>query len=189
MSGLDGPLRFSPALEGAPETLRDRVCALGLEGLVAKRADSSYQAGQRSGAWVKVKCGNRQEFVIGGFTPPRGSRRHLGAILAGYYQGRDFCFAGKVGSGFTASACRDLHAQLARLERDDCPFDDIKSTTRSASMLSRAERKRCRWVEPRLVCEVKFAGWTRDGKLRQPVFIGLRDDKPAAKVIRERPPA
>ena len=189
LKGVKDPLRFSATLEGTPSALLRKACSLGLEGLIAKRADSTYEAARRSGAWVKIKCTNQQEFVIGGYTTPRGTRQHLGAVLVGYYEKKRLCFAGKVGSGFTVASCRDLYQQLAPLEQAEPPFGDLEAKTRSENALSRSELKRCHWVTPRLVCEVKFAAWTRDGRLRQPVFLGLRDDKPAAEVIRERPNA
>jgi bifunctional non-homologous end joining protein LigD len=189
LDGVDEPLRFSGTLTGPPTRLLRKACALGLEGLIAKRAGSHYEAGRRSGAWLKIKCSHQQEFVICGYTPARGSRQFLGALLAGYYEGGRLRFAGRIGSGFSETSCRDLHQRLARIEISNPPFDELDEKASRSRALSPSELKRCRWVSPRFVCEVRFSGWTRDGRLRHPVFLGLREDKAPTDVIRERPAA
>jgi len=182
------PLRYSSNLGDDPQRLLDEIRARGLEGLIGKQRDSKYEPGRRSGAWVKLKCVNEQEFVIGGFTPPRGTRKHLGAVLVGYFEQKRLRFAGKVGSGFNTALLRSVHGKLAALHRDTRPFTDLpeKRGGRWSQNITPREMKLCHWVEPRLVCQVRFTEWTNDGKLRHPVFLGLREDKDAAEVTRER---
>lgn len=167
-----GPVRLTPHRNREGEALFREACRKGWEGLIAKRADAPYVQG-RSRDWLKFKCSAEQELVIGGYTPPHGSRTELGALLLGHYEGRRLRYAGKVGTGFTVATLRDLAALLGPLQRHDSPFaDDVRE--RGAS-----------WVEPRLVAQVGFTEWTRDGRLRHPRFLGLRDDKAAAEVVRE----
>jgi bifunctional non-homologous end joining protein LigD len=158
-------VRYSEELKGEPRLLLEKAAELGFEGLIGKRAGSAYESGQRTGAWIKLKCVQQQEFVIGGFTAPRGSRQHFGALLVGYYADSALRFAGKVGTGFSESACSELHAFLAPLEVATSPFADPDKSLRSVH-----------WVKPVLVCQLKFTEWTRDGRLRHPVYLGLRDD-------------
>ncbi len=164
--------------------------ARGLEGLVGKKRDSTYEPGRRFGAWIKFKWTNEQEFVIGGYTRPQGARSHFGAILVGYYEGDKLRFASKVGTGFNETTLRLLYAEFQKLASKDCPFEDLPEQ-RSASTggLSRGEMRRCTWVQPKLVCQVRFAEWTRDGHLRQPAYLGVREDKDPRLVVRERPAA
>ena len=183
------PLRFSASIEGDPQKLLSEVKARGLEGIIGKQRDSLYESGRRSGAWIKLKCLNEQEFVIGGFTPPQGTRKHFGAILVGYFEGETLKFAGKVGTGFNTKLLGAIHSRFEKLRRPTCPFANLpeKSGGRWSQNITPAEMRRCTWVEPELVAQVKFTEWTRDDKLRHPVFLGLRDDKPARHVVRERP--
>ena len=183
------PLRFSGEVGGDPKQLLEEVCRRGLEGVIGKRADSVYEPGARSRSWIKLKCLGQQEFVIGGYTPPEGARKHFGALLVGHYEGAVLRFAGKVGTGFNEALLRSLHRRMESLRRDACPFADLpeKSAGKWAQNITPAEMRRCRWLDPLIVCQVKFTEWTRDGKLRHPVFLGVREDKPARKVIRERP--
>jgi bifunctional non-homologous end joining protein LigD len=146
----------------------------GLEGIVGKVRTSPYRS-TRSREWVKIKAKRRQEFVIGGWTEPRGSRSKFGALLIGYYEGDDFVYAGHVGTGFDAKRLTDLMARMGPLERKTPPFSVRPKTNTPAH-----------WIRPSLVCEITFAEWTREGILRQPVFIALRSDKQAATVMRER---
>ena len=149
------------------------ACRKGWEGLIAKRADAPYTHG-RSRDWLKFKCSAEQELVIGGFTAPRGSRTDLGALLLGYHDEDGLRYAGKVGTGFTRATLAELAGLLAPLRRDTSPFaDDVRERTAT-------------WVEPRLVAQVGFGEWTRDGRLRHPRYLGLRDDKDAADVVREQ---
>ncbi len=171
---FEGPVRYTPHRNERGEQLFAEACAKGWEGLIAKRAESTYVHG-RSGDWLKLKCSFEQELVIGGFTPPQGSRRRFGALLVGYYEEGELRYAGKVGTGFSARALEDLGGRLESLEIDSSPF--------ACDGLPR----QAHWVEPRLVGQFAFSEWTRDGKLRHPRYLGLRDDKPAAEVIREAP--
>ena len=155
--------------------LLDASLASGLEGVVGKRSDSAYLPGRRSKAWLKVKATQSADFVIGGYTEGKGSRGHLGALLVGYWRGRELHYASHVGSGLDAHILASLDAQLEPLRRDDCPFTvkpDLHSPTH--------------WVEPRLVAEVRFQNWTEDGFLRAPVFLRLRDDLDPKKVHQTR---
>jgi len=173
---FDDPLRYTEHRKADGETYFEQACRDGWEGLIAKRAAAPYRSG-RTRDWLKFKCENAQEFVIGGFTDPQGSRQGLGALLLGFYDpdGR-LNYAGKVGTGFSENVLRLLHAELSRLERASPPFD-----------IGKLPRARVHWVEPRLVAEVGFSEWTTDGQLRHPRYQGLRDDKDPAEVVREMP--
>jgi bifunctional non-homologous end joining protein LigD len=181
------PIRYSGEIGREASVLLAEVKRRGLEGLIGKLRDSVYEPGRRSGAWIKLKCVNEQEFVIGGFTPPQGARQHFGAVLVGYYEKKKFLFAGKVGTGFNTKSLASLHKKLKSEKRDDCPFADLPSRQGGQWVqgITPAMMRKIEWVNPVFVCQVKFAEWTRDGKLRQPVFLGLREDKKAQKVIRE----
>jgi len=181
------PIRYSGEIGGDAKSLLAEVKRRGLEGLIGKLRNSVYEPGRRSGSWIKLKCVNEQEFVIGGYTPPGGSRKHFGAILVGYYTGDRLMFAGKVGTGFTARSLSILHNKFRTEERDDCPFVDLplKQNGKWVQGITPSEMRKCTWIHPVFVCEIKFAEWTRDGKLRQPVFLGLREDKNPKDVVRE----
>jgi bifunctional non-homologous end joining protein LigD len=181
----DDPVRLSRSLEGDPEALVEQARANSIEGIIAKRARSIYEPDRRSGSWLKVKTVMEQEFVIGGFTEPKGSREHFGALLVGYYQAAQLMFASKVGTGFTTDTLHALHKRFKKLETSVCPF--VNLPTKGPNGLSRAEMRRCTWMLPALVCQVRFTEWTSDGGLRHPVFIGLRDDKRPHDVHREMP--
>ncbi|MEA2419613.1 MAG: bifunctional non-ous end joining protein LigD [Thermoleophilaceae bacterium] len=170
-----GPVRFSPHRNGHGEELFRDACRRGLEGIMAKRADSPYRA-TRSSDWRKLKCHAEQELVIGGYTAPQGSRTDFGALLVGYYEDGELRYAGKVGTGFDQETLRELGTRLRELERDDPPFVDVHPIPRGTH-----------WVEPELVAQIAFSEWTRDGRLRHPRYLGLRTDKPAREVVRERP--
>jgi bifunctional non-homologous end joining protein LigD len=148
----------------------------GLEGVMAKDAKSPYREGMRGGEWLKIKAHQRQEAVIGGFTEPKGSRTGLGALVLGVYEGDDLVYIGHTGGGFDTRALEDMRARLEPLEQRTCPFR-VKPATNAPA----------HWVEPRLVCEVRFQEWTDEGILRHPIFLGLREDKPARSVRREVP--
>ena len=170
------PLRFTEHKDTEGEAYFRQACASGWEGVIAKRADAPYRAG-RTRDWLKFKCEAGQEFVIGGFTDPRGTRTGFGALLLGYYDpGHTLVYAGKVGTGFNRQTLDHLHGMLAALEQDRPPFGH-----------GRLPRSGVHWVQPRLVAEVGFSEWTTDGELRHPRFQGLRDDKDPADVIREMP--
>jgi bifunctional non-homologous end joining protein LigD len=171
------PLRIVAHRNAAGEEAYREACRRGWEGVIAKRADAPYKAG-RSRDWLKFKCVTEQELVIGGYTDPAGSRTQFGALLVGYYEQGALRYAGKVGSGYSREALRDLGGKLARLERADPPFagDGLP-------------RRGVHWVEPRLVAQIAYTEVTRDGKLRHPRYVGLRPDKAAADVRLERPVA
>ncbi len=168
-------IRFLSYIPGADEEHFLEACSKGWEGLIAKRADSFYIS-KRSSDWLKFKCVNEQEFVIGGYTEPRGTRTGFGALLIGYYEGKRLRYAGKVGTGFNERTLEDLHRRLAELEQEQPPFDED------------LDEKRVHWVKPELIAQVGFAQWTRDGRLRHPRFMGLRTDKEPTDVKRERAP-
>ena len=181
------PIRYSGAIGNDPKRLLEEVKRRGLEGIIGKQRHSVYEPGRRSGAWIKLKCVDEQEFVIGGYTPPQGARKYFGAILVGYYKDRDLVFAGKVGTGFTTKSLATLHEKFRAEERADCPFVDLPSKQNGQWVLgiTPSMMKKMHWINPKFVVEIKFAEWTRDGKLRAPVFLGLRDDKRPGEVIRE----
>lgn len=180
-------IRYSASLDGKVDELLKQTRRLGLEGLIAKRVDSVYEAGQRTGAWVKLKVQQTQEFVIGGHTPPAGSRQHFGALLVGYQDKDGLRFCGKVGTGFNTALLAELARRFQKSAVARCPFHNLpeKRAGRYRQGVTAGEMKKCHWVKPTLVCQVKFAEWTSEGKLRQPVFLGLREDKSAAEVVRE----
>lgn len=169
-------IRYSDHIAGRGEAAFAAACRRGMEGLIAKRAAASYVAG-RNRNWVKVKCGRRQEFVIGGFTDPSGSRSAFGALLLGVYdeQGR-LRYAGRTGTGFSDRSLKSLHARLKRLRQPNSPFMNPPGGSQAAGV---------HWVKPTLVAEVAFAEWTNDGRLRQASFQGLREDKDARSVLVE----
>ena len=181
------PIRYSGAIGEEAKPLLKEVKRRGLEGIIGKQRNSVYEPGRRSGAWIKLKCVNEQEFVIGGYTPPQGSRKHFGAILVGYYKNKKLVFAGKVGTGFTAKSLATLHRKFQQQERESCPFVDLPSKQNGqwVQEITPSMMRKMHWVNPVFVCEIKFAEWTRDNKLRAPVFVGLREDKKASEVVRE----
>jgi bifunctional non-homologous end joining protein LigD len=187
VAGVVEPIRYSGEIGGDPHALLAEVKRHGLEGIIGKQRGSVYEPGRRSGAWIKLKCVNEQEFVIGGYTPPQGSRKYFGALLVGYYEKKRLLFAGKVGTGFDSKTLAALHKLFQKKKRDDCPFADLPSKQGGQWVLgiTPAMMRRCHWVNPVFICQLKFAEWTRDGKLRQPVFLGLREDKKPAEVTRE----
>jgi bifunctional non-homologous end joining protein LigD len=167
-------LQLSEAWRDHSQRRFDQACRAGWEGLIAKRAQAPYASG-RSRDWLKLKCVWEQEFVIGGYTDPAGSRTDFGALLVGYNDEGGLRYAGKVGTGYTAATLRDLGARLRDLETTEPPFSDARPIPRGTH-----------WTRPELVAQIGFAEWTNDGRLRQPRFLGLRDDKRPAEVVRER---
>jgi bifunctional non-homologous end joining protein LigD len=182
-------IRYSASLGENGEKLIKQAQKLGLEGLIGKLKDSIYEAGRRSSAWIKLKFHHEQEFVIGGFTNPEGARQHFGALLIGFYEKDKLKFCGKVGTGFNTKLLAGLNSQFKTIANEKCPFVNLpeKRSGRFGTGVTPAEMKRCHWVKPQLVAQIKFSEWTRDEKLRQPVFLGLREDKDAGEVIREKP--
>jgi bifunctional non-homologous end joining protein LigD len=172
-----GPVRYTPHRNEKGEKLFLEACRKGWEGLIAKRADSTYQH-SRSNDWLKLKCAFEQELVIGGFTPPKGSRERFGALLVGYNEGDDLRYAGKVGTGFDHHTLETLGDAMDALRRPKTPFTAGSGLPRDAT-----------WIRPELVGQFGFSEWTRDGKLRHPRYLGLRDDKRADEVVRELPNA
>jgi len=185
--GVADPIRFSGEIGSDTTKLLAEVRRRGLEGLIGKQRNSPYEPGRRSGAWIKLKSVNEQEFVIGGYTPPQGSRKYFGAILVGYYRDKKLFFAGKVGTGFTAKSLSMLHETFEAEERDDCPFVDLPSKQNGKWVLgiTLSMMRKIHWVNPIFVAQIKFSEWTRDGKLRQPVFLGLREDKNPRAVTKQ----
>ena len=183
----DDPIRYSGAIGRDAEPLLDEVKRRGLEGLIGKQRNSVYEPGRRSGVWIKLKCVQEQEFVIGGYTPPQGARKHFGAILVGYYDKNKLVFAGKVGTGFTTKSLSMLYKKLQKEARYDCPFVDLPSKQNGQWVqgITPSMMKKMDWVNPKFVAQIKFAEWTRDGKLRAPVFLALREDKKPTDVVRE----
>jgi DNA ligase D-like protein (predicted ligase) len=168
-------LQLSEAWRDASQQRFAQACRAGWEGLIAKRAAGPYVSG-RSRDWLKLKCVWEQEFVIGGYTDPSGSRTDFGALLVGYYEDGGLRYAGKVGTGYTAATLRELGARLRKLETPESPFVDARPIPKGTH-----------WTRPELVAQIGFAEWTNDGRLRQPRFLGLRDDKRPTDVVRERP--
>jgi bifunctional non-homologous end joining protein LigD len=169
-------LRFSAAFDAAPADLVTQACRLGLEGIIGKRSESTYVS-RRSPDWIKLKCSHRQEFVIGGWTDPRGSRLGFGALLLGVHddQGR-LIYAGKVGTGFDSRMLVEIQRRLRSVAAKDSPFHGRTGEERNAH-----------WLKPKLLAEVSFAEWTRDGHIRHAVFHALRSDKAAKNIVREQP--
>ena len=170
-------LRYVEHVEVEGPKVFAKACKLGLEGIVSKRADSRYE-GRRTMAWRKSKCSARQELVIGGFTAPGGTRKHLGALLMGVHENGALRYAGKVGTGFNERSLSELARKLGPLERASSPFADS---------LTRAEQRGVHWVQPRLVAEIEFTEFTQDHRMRHPSFLGLREDKSAVEVVQETP--
>jgi DNA ligase D-like protein (predicted ligase) len=169
------PLRLIEQRDRNGEAYFRAACQKGWEGIIAKDGESGYTSG-RSSDWLKFKCLNEQEFVIAGYTDPKGSRARFGALLVGFYEAGKLRYAGKVGTGYDTNTLESLHAKLRKLATKTPPFtgNDLP-------------RRDVHWVIPRLVAQVAFGEWTRDGKLRQPRFLGLRSDKDAKEVVREKP--
>jgi bifunctional non-homologous end joining protein LigD len=172
-----GPIRLSEHIVGRGPEVFASAGKNGLEGVVSKRADSRYES-TRSAAWLKTKCHGRQEFVVGGYTPPSGARHGFGSLLLGYYDAKGVLqYSGKVGTGFDDKMLVDLKRRMDKLKAAAMPF---------AAVPRAIEREQPTWLKPKLVAEVEFTEWTSDGALRHPSFQGLREDKPASDVVRER---
>ncbi|MES2221776.1 MAG: DNA ligase D [Acidobacteriota bacterium] len=171
-----GILRYSDHLGTRGEEIFDKACQLGAEGIVSKKASATYASG-RSGSWLKIKCVRQQEFVIGGFTPPSKTGVGIGALLLGYYRDGELIYAGRTGTGFTQKGRQQMRKRLEEIRQKHPPFSSVPPDG----------ARDARWVEPKYVCEVKFATWTADNLVRQASFQGLREDKPAKQVTRELP--
>ena len=183
LSKLDDPIRESPTFHASLPDLIRSVKAQGLEGLVAKRLDSRYEAGLRSGAWQKMRVNQGQEFVIGGYTP---SAKNFDALIFGYYEGTKLIYVARTRNGFTPSSRANLFKQFRGLEIDGCPFANLPEagSGRWGQGLTAEKMKECRWLRPVLVGQFEFLQWTPDGHLRHARFMGLRRDKNAKDVTR-----
>ncbi len=164
-------LWVTESIEGDGKKMLERARRQGWEGIIAKRMDSAYEPGKRPRSWLKLKIEFREEFVVGGYTDPRNAREHIGALLLGYFDRNRFIYAGHTGGGFTRQGLSDMYDRLKPLERKTSPFEETPKTNEKAH-----------WVKPEVVVEVKFSEWTADRRLRQPIFVGLRDDKDAKDV-------
>jgi bifunctional non-homologous end joining protein LigD len=172
----NGTLRVSEDIEHDGIAFFAAAMDRGLEGIIAKQVNSPYQDGARNGKWLKIKARKQQEAVIGGFTEPRGTRRGLGALVLGVFEGKDLVYIGHAGGGFDARDLLEMRARLDPLAQTSCPFKKRPKTNAPVH-----------WVKPTQVCEIAFLEWTEDGTMRQPIFLGLRDDKRARSVKRELP--
>jgi bifunctional non-homologous end joining protein LigD len=164
-------LRLTESVEGDGRKMLEKARRQGWEGIIAKRIDSRYEPGNRSRAWLKLKIEFRQEFVIGGYTEPRNNREHIGALLLGYFDKDRFIYVGHTGGGFTRKGLEEMYRRLKPLERKTSPFEETPKTNEKAH-----------WVKPEIVVEVKFNEWTAERRLRQPIFLGVRDDKDPKEV-------
>jgi bifunctional non-homologous end joining protein LigD len=173
---VSAQLRVTESIEGDGKKMLERARRQGWEGIIAKRIDSPYEPGVRSRNWLKLKIEFREEFVVGGYTEPRNSREHIGALLLGYFDKGRFIYAGHTGGGFTRKGLEEMYRLLKPLERKTSPFDETPKTNEQAH-----------WATPQVVVEVKFSEWTADRRLRQPIFLGIRDDKNARDVEIEQP--
>ncbi len=178
------PIRPSVFFTEDPAAVLKKMREVGAEGAIAKRRDSTYDAGSRSPSWIKIKWRRSQELVIVGYTLPEKSRQYFGSLAVGYYEGRKLIFAGRVGTGYTAKTLKEIYGKLRKIEVAEPPVERIKPPSgrwRGPDWKPATTR----WVEPKLVGQFEFAEWTADGVLRQGSFVGLREDKDPKKVIRE----
>ena len=184
LPALTDPVRYAKPLDAALPVLVASVKAHGLEGLVAKRRESRYEPGMRSGAWRKMRVNRAQEFVIGGYTP---GTRTFDAVILGYYEGKDLVYVGRTRNGFTPGTRAALFRRLQGLEINACPFANLPEPRggRWGQGLTKAKMAECRWLKPVLVGQVEFLEWTADNHLRHAKFVALREDKSALQVRRE----
>jgi len=184
LQGMRDPVRLSEVFEATPKQLIAAAKQAGLEGVVGKRANSTYESGERSGAWVKYKTNKGQELVLGGYKPGTNGFEYL---LVGYYEGKDLIFIAKIRNGFTPSLRRDVAKHFATLRTSECPFDNLpeKASARRGEAITRDIMKKIQWLRPRLVAHIEFTEWTKGNHLRHSRFIALRSDKTAAEVVKE----
>ena len=175
------PIALSETLDSSPTELVRVAKEFGFEGIVAKRKDSIYESVKRTGAWVKYKVNQGQEFVIGGYTPDNP----FDALIVGYYEGEQLLYAAKVRNGFVPQLRRDVATKFKGLQIDACPFANLSEKKRTQWALTKEEMKNCVWLKPELVAQIEFTEWTPDGHLRHSKFVGLREDKAASEVVRE----
>jgi bifunctional non-homologous end joining protein LigD len=178
------PVQPSLSFAQNPAKILQKMREAGAEGAIAKQVDSVYEAGQRSGAWLKIKFHREQEFVVAGYTLPQKSRKHFGSLILGYYKSKRLIFAGHVGTGFSDRTLKEIHARLKKIEIDHPAVEQVQE--QSGRWRAKGwKASECRWVKPQLVAQVKFTEWTADGILRHPSFLGLREDKSPREVVRE----
>jgi len=178
------PVRLSPLLDAPADHILEAVRKLGLEGVVGKRTGSVYEAGERSGAWIKLRTDRQQEFVIGGYVP---GAHGFEMLLVGVYEKQRLIYVAKVKDGFVPRTRDAIFPTLRNLQIDECPFSNLPETKalRWGEALTAPRMRECRWVKPKQVCQVAFVEWTDGGKLRHPSFVAMRDDKKASAVVRE----
>lgn len=181
LANVDGDVQLMQRFETSPAELIRAAKRLGFEGIIAKRRDSLYEPGKRSGAWVKYKINQGQEFVIGGYTPGHP----FDAVIVGYYRDGQLIYAAKVRNGFVPRIRREVAKRLKALETEVCPFANLPEKKRTAWALTKEEMKKCVWIRPELVAQIEFTEWTPDGHLRLTTFTGLREDKTSQEVVRE----
>jgi len=175
------PIGLSESIDAAPTDLMRVVKEFGFEGIVAKRKDSIYEPGKRTGAWVKYRVNREQEFVIGGYTPGNP----FDALVVGYYEGEKLLYGTKVRNGFVPLLRREVASRFKGLEIATCPFANLPERKRTQWALTNEEMKNCVWLKPELVVQIEFTEWTQDGHLRHAKFVGLREDKAGREVVRE----
>jgi DNA ligase D-like protein (predicted ligase) len=175
------PIGLSENIEAAPTDLIRVAKEFGFEGIIAKRKDSLYEPGKRTGAWVKYRVNRGQEFVIGGYTPGHP----FDALIVGYYQAGKLYYVAKVRNGFVPLVRRKVYRKFKGIEIDTCPFANLPEKKRTMWALTKEEMKNCRWLKPELVAQIEFTEWMPDGHLRHSKFVGLREDKGAWDVVRE----
>ena len=183
-----GFIRFSADLNSDVATLLSKVRELGLEGLVGKLQASVYEPGHRSRSWVKLKLSPGQEFVIGGYSETDDRRTSIGSVIVGFYEKNQLLFAGRVSEGLIPRLAKKLHSRFKKIACGSCPFPNLPLSNGSEreQSLTAEEMEEFYWVKPEIVCQVKFSGWTEDNRLIHPVFLGIREDKAAEEVVRER---
>ena len=184
MKGRRDPVRLSAVFDSSPHALVAAAKKAGLEGVIAKRVDSRYESGERSGAWAKYKTNKGQELVIGGYKPGSNGFEYL---LVGYYEGRDLIFIAKIRNGFTPALRREVAQKFARLRISECPFANLPepSSARRGEAITADVMKNILWLRPKLVAQIEFTEWTKGNHLRHSKFVALRDDKKPTEVIKE----
>jgi DNA ligase D-like protein (predicted ligase) len=185
MRQLAEPIRFSETFDTSPGDMIAVVREHGLEGVVAKRRDSHYEPGRRSGAWLKLRVNRRQNFVIGGYIP-RG--QDFDSILVGYYEGHDLKYAASVRAGFTPPSRRQVSARFSKVETPDCPFSNLPDATKGrwGTGITVEKMAQCRWLKPRIMVAIDFLEWTLDNRLRHPSFVALSKDMPTKNISTAR---
>ena len=184
LAAPEDPLRLSPLLPAPSRQVLESVRKLGLEGVVGKRIGSAYEPGKRSGAWIKHRTNREQEFVIGGYIP---GAHGFDALLLGVYENKQLIFSAKVKNGFVPRVRGEIFPTLKTLQTAGCPFKNLpeKRASRCGESLTAEKMDQCRWVKPKLVCQVAFLEWTDAGHLRHCTFVAMRDDKKATEMVRE----